>query len=103
MVIKDGAKNLGMFSNRHENSFQDSGYTIANDMSSWQLAIVTGKGDSFLSNNGTSKFYNAAEGSSTVHIVVQPTESPAAQFSKELAGQAKDQGRWQLRINGTES
>ena len=54
-----------MYSNRN-GGFRDSGYAITDDMSSWQLVIVTGEGDSSSSSTGTSKFYTAAEGSSSV-------------------------------------
>jgi len=66
-LIQENGKNLGMFSNRN-GGFQDSGYDIDRDMKKWQLVIVVGKGNSANSWNGTSTFYTAAEGDSTVQF-----------------------------------
>ena len=52
VIINANTKSLGMYSNRG-NGFEDSGYDIDNDMSSWQLVIVTGHGTSATSFSGT--------------------------------------------------
>jgi len=64
-IIAGGTKELGMYSNR-DGKFQGTGYYITDDMSSWQLVIVTGVQDSPESPIGTSTFYTAAEGDSSV-------------------------------------
>jgi hypothetical protein len=61
VLIENGKKSLGMYSNR-AGGFKDSGYDIAEDMSSWQLVVVTGSGSSSTSSDGESKFYTAAAG-----------------------------------------
>ena len=61
ILVKDGAKDLGMYSNRN-GGFRDSSYDIDNDMSTWQLVIVTGSGNTATSSIGTSIFFTAAEG-----------------------------------------
>jgi len=65
VIVRDGAKNLGMYSNRN-GEFRDSGYDISNDMSSWQLVVVTGHGDSSTASTGVSTFYTAEQGDPTV-------------------------------------
>mmetsp|Transcript_3432 Transcript_3432/g.6083 ORF Transcript_3432/g.6083 Transcript_3432/m.6083 type:complete len:246 (+) Transcript_3432:247-984(+) len=65
VIIRSGTKDLGMFSNRN-GEFRDSRYDITNDMSTLQLVIVTGEGNSATSNTGTSTFYTGALGSGSV-------------------------------------
>jgi len=53
VIVNNGAKDLGIYSNR-SGAFRDSGYDI---LVEWQTLIVTGVGDSPVSNTGTSTFY----------------------------------------------
>ena len=55
-LVKDGALDLGMYSNRN-GGFRDSGYDINPQRSSWDLVVVTGYGDSASASTGTSTFY----------------------------------------------
>eukprot|EP00808_Paulinella_micropora_P020117 g52821.t1 len=64
-IINAGTKKLGMWSNRNGN-FQDSGYEITNDMSSWQLVVATGVQSGANSFEGTSTFYTAKSTDSRV-------------------------------------
>lgn len=53
MIVQDGTKNLGMFSNRN-GDFRDTGYDITTD---WQTLIIVGVGDTSTSTTGTQTFY----------------------------------------------
>lgn len=53
-MVNNGAKDLGIYSNRSGNAFYDTGYDIS---ISWQTVIVTGAGASSTDANGTSTFY----------------------------------------------
>jgi len=66
VIIKSSSKDLGMYVNGRGGGFKDSGYDITNDMSKWQLVVVTGQGRSATSSAGTSTFYTAAEGDASV-------------------------------------
>jgi len=66
VLIKNSKKDLGMYVSGRGGGFKDSGYDITNDMSKWQLVVVTGQGRSATSSAGTSTFYTAAEGDASV-------------------------------------
>jgi len=67
VIVSDGTKDLGMWCNRG-GGFRDSGYDITDDLSTWQLVIVTGSGSSPSASTGTSSFYTGALGSDSVTI-----------------------------------
>ena len=56
LLVKDGAKDLGMWSNRN-GQFRDSGYDIVPQQDYWEVVVATGVGTSATSHTGKMSLY----------------------------------------------
>jgi hypothetical protein len=82
IIVQDGTKNLGMYSNRN-GAFQDSGHDITIN---WQSIIVVGYGDSSTASTGTQNYYIDGVHVGSVSRTVSGTNSSSFGHSTQGPG-----------------
>ena len=65
-MVNSGSKDLGMFSDRKDQKFSDSGYDVVPQQDFWEVLVVTGKGNTATGGAGTSTFYTMDQGTGTM-------------------------------------
>jgi len=98
-MVNNGAKNLGVYSNRSGNAFYDTGYNISID---WQTVIVTGAGASSTDANGTSTFYINGTNVGTVGRTKCGTTGDSFGWSGQAPGYFMEIGILGKLLNSTE-
>lgn len=82
IIVQDGTKNLGMYSNRN-GAFRDTGYDIS---IAWQTIIVVGSGDSSTASTGTQSYYINGQFVGTTDRVASGTNSSSFGWSGQAPG-----------------
>ena len=82
IIVQDGTKNLGMYSNRN-GAFRDTGYDIS---IAWQTIIVVGSGDSSTASTGTQSYYIDGQLVGTTDRVASGTNASSFGYSGQAPG-----------------
>ena len=98
IIVYNGAKDLGMYSNRNGN-WRDTGYNIS---IAWQTIIVVGSGDSSTASTGTQSYYIDGQFVGTTDRVVSGTNASSFGYSGQAPGYFTEFGFCNQAFSATE-